>query len=134
MWNEHREVHSRLESEPIVWMTTVGAAGKPSTAPVWFYLNDDDTITIYSRDPSVRIRNLEQNPLVTLHLEGDGQGGAIAVLNGAASIERDAAPATSNTAFIAKYQPFLDNHSWTPEWFAEHYPAAIRMTTVSVRG
>jgi PPOX class probable F420-dependent enzyme len=134
MWNEHRGVQTRLATEPIVWMTTVSAAGKPSTAPVWFYLNHDDSITIYSRDPSVRVRNLEQNPLVTLHLEGDGQGGAIAVLNGTAVIERDAAPATNNEAFIAKYQPFLDRHSWTPQWFAENYPTAIRMTTVSVRG
>jgi len=115
-------------------MTTVSAAAKPSTAPVWFFLNDDDTITIYSRDPSVRVRNLEQNPLVTLHLEGDGQGGAIAVLNGTAAIERDAPPATNDAAFIEKYQPFLDSHSWTPGWFAENYPTTIRMTTHSVRG
>jgi len=134
MWNEHRDVQARLEAEPIGWLTTVSGAGKPSTAPVWFYLNGDDTITIYSRDPSVRVRNLTENPHVTLHLEGNGRGGAIAVLNGTAVIERDADPATADKTFIEKYQSFLDNNAWTPQWFAENYPTAIRMTTRSVRG
>ena len=115
-------------------MTTVSGAGVPSTAPVWFILEPDDSVTIFSKDPSVRVRNLEQNERVTLHLEGDGRGGAIVVLNGAATIDRSAPPPNDHVAFIAKYQDFLDRYGWSPAWFAEHYPTTIRMSISSVRG
>lgn len=126
--------HERVSSEAIAWLTTVSRSGVPSTAPVWFLLDADDTVTIYSRDPSVRVRNLESNDRVTLHLEGDGRGGAIVVMNGSATRTPDVPRACDNARFIAKYRTFLDQYGWTPEWFADNYPTAIRMRITSVRG
>jgi PPOX class probable F420-dependent enzyme len=134
MLNAHPTVKQRLTDEPIGWLTTVSAAGKPSTAPVWFYLENDGTLTIYSRDPSVRVRNLTENEQVTLHLEGDGEGGAIVVLNGTAAIDKTIRPVTSHPAFLAKYQRFLDRFGWLPEKFARDYPTPIRLTIGSIRG
>ncbi|MCL1593310.1 MAG: pyridoxamine 5'-phosphate oxidase family protein [Actinomycetia bacterium] len=134
MLNEHPAVRTRLHDEPIAWLTTVTASGRPSTAPVWFYLEDDDTITIYSRDPSVRVRSLAGNSKVTLHLEGNGMGGAIVVLNGDAVVDKQMKGVASHTAYVAKYQKFLEGNSWTPEWFEENYPAPIRMTINSIVG
>ncbi|MGI9666413.1 MAG: pyridoxamine 5'-phosphate oxidase family protein [Acidimicrobiia bacterium] len=134
MFNDHPTSYARFAEEPIGWLTTVSGAGKPSTAPVWFYLEDDDSITIYSRDPSLRVRNLASNSQVTLHLEGDGRGGAIVVANGRAELDASLPAVTDHPRYLAKYQSFLDNYGWTAEWFAENYPATIRMTISSVVG
>jgi PPOX class probable F420-dependent enzyme len=134
MLNNHPNVQQRLRDEPIGWLTTVSATGKPSTAPVWFYLEDDRTLTIYSKDPSVRARNLTGNDQVTLHLEGDGHGGAIVVLNGTAVIDKSVRPVTSHQAFLAKYQSDLDRFGWSAQDFAQGYPTPIRVTITTVRG
>jgi PPOX class probable F420-dependent enzyme len=134
MWDDKPVSRERVSTEPIAWLTTVSRNGVPSTAPVWFLLDDDDTVTIYSRDPSVRVRNLESNDRVTLHLEGDGRGGAIVVMNGSATRIPGVPRACDNARFIAKYRAFLDQYGWTPEWFADNYPTAIRMRITSVRG
>jgi len=133
MWTEHSNTYHRLVDEPIGWLTTVSDGGVPSTAPIWFYLEDDDTITIYSRDPSVRVRNLAANDNVTFHLEGNGEGGAIVVLTGGATIDKAIQPVSSHLRFIAKYRSFLDRFGWTPEGFARDYPTPIRMTIASIR-
>jgi PPOX class probable F420-dependent enzyme len=134
MLNEHPNVKQRLTNEPIGWLTTVSGTGKPSTAPVWFFLEDDETITVYSKDPSVRVGNLEENAQVTLHLEGDGEGGAIVVLNGTAAIDKSIRPVTSHPAFLAKYQGFLDGFGWSAQDFAKGYPTPISVTITSARG
>ena len=134
MWNAKPISHERLISEPIGWLTTVSAAGVPSTAPVWFYLEDDDTITIFSRDPSVRVRNIRENPRVTLHLDGDGVGGAIVVVNAEASAGEPAGEVVDHRGLLAKYQRFLDQYGWTAEWFADNYPTTVTLAIRSVRG
>jgi PPOX class probable F420-dependent enzyme len=134
MWDRHADSYRRLLDEPIGWLTTVNGEGIPSTAPIWFLLEDDDSILVYSKDPSVRVRNLRANPRITLHLEGDGRGGAIVVVNGEATIDDDTPPANDHVGFIAKYQGFLDRYGWTSEYFAAEYPRPIRITIASVRG
>jgi PPOX class probable F420-dependent enzyme len=133
MWSGHESTYRRLVDEPIAWLTTVSGEGVPSTAPIWFLLEDDDTITVYSRDPSVRVRNLTENEHITFHLEGDGEGGAIVVLRGTAAIDKTIPPVSSHPRFIAKYQPFLDRFGWTPEGFAKSYPTPIRISIRSIR-
>lgn len=134
MWTAHQTSHERLLDEPIAWLTTVSEKGVPSTAPVWFLMEDDDTILVYSKDPSVRVRNIAANEHITLHLEGDGRGGAIVVVNGTAAVDASVGPADEHVAFIRKYQSFLDRYGWTAEYFAENYPRPIRITPGSVRG
>lgn len=134
MWTGKSNARKRVATEPIGWLTTVSADGAPSTAPVWFFLEEDDTVTVFSKDPSIRVRNVRDNVRVTLHLEGDGRGGAIVVLNGTAAVVDGAPPADEHGAFVAKYQSFLDQYQWTPQWFAEHYPTALRLTVSSIRG
>ena len=118
---------SRLESEPIAWMTTVSAAGVPSSAPVWFLLRDDDRIVVYSRDPSVRLRNLAENPHVNLHLEGNRRGGDILALGGRASVDPSMPGPDGDPAYLEKYASFLERNGWTPAWFADHYPTPVVM-------
>lgn len=125
---------NRLRTELVGWLTTVGANGKPSTAPVWFLIEDDDSILVYSRDPSVRVRNIAANPQVTLALNADPLGHDIVVVNGTARIDRSAPPASEHEAFLDKYRTRLDANEWAPEWFAHNYPAAVLIKIGSIRG
>jgi PPOX class probable F420-dependent enzyme len=134
VWDSHPTSRRRLTEEPIGWLTTVSGRGVPSTAPVWFMLEDDGTILVYSKDPSVRVGNITANPSVTMHLEGDGRGGAIVVVNGTATFDDGAPPADEHHAFIAKYQGFLDDYGWSPAFFARGYPRPIRIAIRSIRG
>jgi PPOX class probable F420-dependent enzyme len=134
MWTHKQTALQRVIDEPIGWLTTVNAASEPSTAPIWFRLEEDGTILIYSKDPSVRVRNVEENDKVTLHLEGNGTGGAIVVMNGTAVIDRAERRPSEHPAFIEKYQSFLDAYGWSPEDFSRDYPTPIRITINSIRG
>ena len=121
----------RLTSEPIAWMTTVSDTGVPSSSPVWFLLRDDDRIVVYSREPSVRIRNLGTNPNVNLHLEGNRRGGDILAITGTAVIDRSLPGPDRDSVYLTKYESYLERNGWSPEWFAEHYPTPIVITMTS---
>ena len=47
VWDSHPTSRRRLTEEPIGWLTTVSGRGVPSTAPVWFMLEDDGTILVF---------------------------------------------------------------------------------------
>jgi PPOX class probable F420-dependent enzyme len=134
MLNRNAHSRQRLEDDDIGWLTTVSAIGRPSTAPVWFVLLEDDSILVFSKDPSVRVRNIAANPRVTLALNSDPKGHDIVVINGSARIDRSVGSASAHEAFLSKYQPALDAYEWTPEWFADNYPAPIVISIDSVRG
>jgi PPOX class probable F420-dependent enzyme len=124
----------RLGEDLVAWLTTVDADGRPSTAPVWFLLEPDDTIVLFSRDPSVRVDNVRTNDRVTLALNSDPPGHDIVVVNGRANID-DSCPSVANhDTYLAKYRPSLEANTWSPQWFAERYPTAIRITPTSVTG
>jgi len=39
-------VDGRLQTNLMAWLTTVRANGQPECVPVWFLLQDDDTVLI----------------------------------------------------------------------------------------
>jgi PPOX class probable F420-dependent enzyme len=134
MWTDKEHSYERLMAEKILWMVTVSDHGAPSTAPVWYHVESDTELLIYSRDPSQRVKNLASNDRVTLSLTTDDWAQDVVVINGRAVIDPDALPADTNDAFISKYQEQLDNYGWTAKWFAENYPTAVRVEIRSVRG
>lgn len=134
MWTGKEHTRNRLDVDKVAWLTTVSESGRPSTAPVWFLVEDDMTIIVYSRDPSVRVRNLAANSAVTLALNSDPKGHDIVVLNGDAVVDPSVPGAAENAAFIDKYRSDLEAYEWTPEWFASNYPAPIRITPTAIRG
>jgi len=121
----------RLAAERIGWLTTVAADGTPQTSPIWF-LWDGDEILIYSLD-SPRVRNLKSHPRVSLNLDGNGLGGDIVIVEGTARIDNEAPSAAENGEYLVKYEPAMDGHGWTPEWFAGRYSVPIRITPTRFR-
>jgi len=127
-------VARRLAEEPIAWLTVVDGAGTPQPAPIWF-LWDGDTALIYSLNGAKRLDHLRARPRVTLHLDGNGQGGDIVVLTGEIADEPDAPAVADNPEYVAKYGGRIAAGSWgTPEVFGAQYSVPLRFRPRRVRG
>lgn len=85
-------VARRLKDERIIWLTTIDSHNKPQPKPVWFYW-DDASFLIYSRSNAHKINHIQQNGHVSLHLDGDGEGGDIVIFLGIAEVVMDELPA-----------------------------------------
>jgi PPOX class probable F420-dependent enzyme len=117
----------RLDSEPIIWLTTVRANGQPQTSPVWF-LRRGNELLMYSLPDTARVGNIVTNPKVALNLDGNGQGGAIVTIEGTARIDHTVAPASEMPEYVTKYRAFMDRNGWTPEVFAARYSTPLVVT------
>lgn len=122
----------RLESEIIIWMTTVDPKGQPQTAPVWF-LFETDSFLVYSLDPTPRLRNIAANPHVALNLDGDGSGGGVVTIEGTAEVDPDAPRADQVDGYLVRYRDRMERGWGSPAAFAAKYPTAVRITPVRAR-
>ena len=123
----HAAAAARLRTEPIIWLTTVARSGKPQSTPVWF-LWEAGEFLIYGLANGPKTRNIGSNPYVSLHLEGNGRGGANVIFEGTARIDPAGPRADAVPAYIEKYREFIDSYGWTPESFATDYPYVIRVS------
>jgi PPOX class probable F420-dependent enzyme len=128
----HDRARDRLGKEPIVWLTTVRDDGQPQTTPVWF-LWQEGRILMYSRPGKPKLRNVARNASVSLHLEGDGVGGDVVVLEGRAEVDEDGPPADRVPEYVDKYRDLIRDDGWTPESFAADYAVPVRITPTVVR-
>jgi PPOX class probable F420-dependent enzyme len=123
----------RLRDEKLAWLTTVNAAGTPQPVPVWFLWDGTDSVLIYSRPETPKLRAIDRNPRVSLHLDGNGQGGDIVVATGEAAVSDDP-PAHELSAYLDKYARLIERNRWTPQQFAGDYSVPIRITVRRIRG
>jgi PPOX class probable F420-dependent enzyme len=123
----------RLRDERLAWLTTTSADGTPQPVPVWFLWDGADSFLIYSKPGTAKLRNIEERPRVSLHLDGNGQGGDIVVVLGHAAVTHDP-PAHALPDYVAKYGAFIERNSWTPESFAADYSVPLRITATRLRG
>lgn len=123
----------RLREEKLAWLTTVSANGTPQPIPVWFLWDGEDSVLVYSRPDTPKLRSLAQNPSVALNLDGDGNGGDIVVLTGEAAVSDDP-PASDLPAYVEKYTFGFERNNWSSEGFAALYSVPIRITLRRLRG
>jgi PPOX class probable F420-dependent enzyme len=116
----------RLRTDMVGWLTTVTPEGQPQTFPIWF-LWDDGEALIYSDRRAKRNVNIAANPRVTLHLNDNGKGGDVVVIEGEARID-DAAPTLpASTAYRAKYEAWIVDSFNSAEEMATIYHVPIRI-------
>ena len=91
---------ARLAADTLGWLTTVNPDGQPQTFPIWFLWHDGEVL-IYGDRRARRNANLEVNPRVSLHLNDDGKGDGIVVLEGEARVDSSVPPVYDNPAYLA---------------------------------
>jgi len=127
-----QRVNKQLQEEEVIWLTTVSPAGIAQPNPVWFYW-DGQTIIIYSQPESYRIRNIRQNPRVTLNLQGaDVMGNNVVVIQGSAYLnEHYTQP---HPGYAEKYIQYLPGMGITYEQLVASYSVEIIFSPTSLRG
>lgn len=121
-----RHALERLRTDMIGWLATVTCDGQPQTFPIWF-LWDDGEALIYSDRRAKRNDNVRANPRVSLHLNDNGTGGDVVILEGEARID-DATPGPDgHEAYLAKYGTWIVDHFSSAEEMATIYNVPIRI-------
>jgi PPOX class probable F420-dependent enzyme len=122
----------RLRSDVAAWLTTVSPDGQPQSTPVWF-LWDGSTFLMYSRPDTPKLRNIEANPKVSLHLDGENEGTHVVTFDATAEVLRDQPPANRVAEYVEKYRQPIADLGWTPESFAADYSVPLRITPTRVQ-
>jgi PPOX class probable F420-dependent enzyme len=129
----HARVRHRLRHDLILWLTTVGADGKPQPSPVWFLWDGQHTVRIYSRPGTAKLPNIESHPQVSLNFDSDERGGDIVVFTG---IARTVVAETANLVpeYVEKYHAGILRIGMDHQSFGAAYDACIEVTLESLRG
>jgi PPOX class probable F420-dependent enzyme len=100
--------------------------------PVWF-LWEKDSLLIYSV-PGQKVRDIEANPMVALHLNTTFDGADVVRIEGTAALLRRHAPAHKVPEYIRKYAALVKSYGWTNEEFAKQYHIVFRVRPTRFRG
>jgi PPOX class probable F420-dependent enzyme len=114
-----KHAQSRLKKDLVMWLATCGRDGSPHAVPVWFWW-DGKTFLIYSV-PGQKVRDIEANPNVAIHLNTDPEGEDVVRVDGKARIDPKQPPAYKVASYVRKYRDLIKGFDWTPKVFSEQY-------------
>lgn len=126
--DRRERVETRLRTNLMAWLTTVSAAGRPDSVPVWFLVCEDETILVYSQPGKSKLRNLDGNPNVALALDVTDIGRDVIRIEGTAVRAPHHPRADQVPAYAAKYTERIGAIFGTVEGFAEAFSEAILIT------
>ena len=121
-----RHALERLDTDMIGWLTTVTLEGQPQTFPIWFLWEDGEAL-IYSDRRAKRNVNIAANPRVTLHLNDDGRGNDVVVIEGEARVDDSTPPLTGHGGYLAKYGAWIVDFIGSAEEMQTIYNVPIRI-------
>lgn len=122
----------RIDSESVVWLTTITDSGAPAPNPIWFILDGQDLV-VFSSAVSRRVHNIRIRPKVAMHFNSDPGGNEIVIINGEASLPAGRKP-SEVPAFVAKYRPSIEGPlGMTLAEFDTVYDTEIRIHPNRVR-
>ena len=128
-----QHVERRLTEDVIAWLTTVRPSGQPDSVPVWF-LWQDDKVIVYSRPEQTKMRNLAENPKVTLTIDNTNGGSDVIRIEGTAEHVPNYPACHDVPAYVEKYAERIAYIGYgTTENFAQTYSAAIVLTPTRFR-
>ena len=124
-------VAERLIDEKVIWLTTVSSDGTPQPNPVWFYWTGNSFV-IYSSPSSAKLKNIAQNPKVSLNFEGaEILGGDVVVFNGEASVNQQCVAV--DPGYTKKYLVAVAEWGRTPEDLFAEYSVEIHIVPTKIR-
>jgi PPOX class probable F420-dependent enzyme len=130
---DRERVEARLRQNLMAWLTTVRPDGQPVSIPVWFLMREDGTILLYSQPGKQKLRNIADNPKVSLGLDVTDIGRNIVRMEGIARVAHDEPAANQHPAYLAKYTERIGAMFDTPERFAELFSTAVIITSTKLR-
>jgi PPOX class probable F420-dependent enzyme len=95
---------------------------------VWFLLREDGTILLYTQPGKAKLRNMVENPKVSLTLDVTDVGRDIVRIEGVVSLAEDQSRADQQPLYLAKYAERIGSMFGTPERFAEMFSTALVIT------
>jgi PPOX class probable F420-dependent enzyme len=118
-----------LETEPVIWLSTIRTDGAPHLVPTWFTW-DGEAIVIVSKPGAVKVRNLRANPRAMLAL-GDAEADFdVGLLEATAELVDGPVTPSLPAGFEAKYATRIRALDLTPAQFARTYSQLIRLVPV----
>jgi PPOX class probable F420-dependent enzyme len=122
----------RLRDEKVAWLTTVRRDGQPQSSPVWFLWREGEVI-VFSRPTTQKVRNLQANPKVAVHLRDIDDGSDIVSLEGEAVVDERYPQAAAIPDYVEKYRSMIADLRMDPASFAKAYSTPIRIRPARVR-
>lgn len=126
-------VQRLLETEPVLWLSSVTDDGTPHLVPSWFVW-DGEAIVMVSKPGAVKVRNLRARPRAMLALGDAEDDFDIGLLEATAVLPAEPTPLDLPPGFVAKYGPRIDGLGLTPAQFARTYSQVIRLVPVKALG
>ncbi len=124
---ENAHVDQRLRTDPIIWLTTLRADGRPHMVAVWF-LWDGEKFLIFSQPNTQKLRNMRHSSHVTLALDDTHGGGDVIVVDGEAELLTDPDINATLAGFAQKYDAFFKRMGSNAAEMAKSYSQGIRIT------
>jgi PPOX class probable F420-dependent enzyme len=122
-----RRVDARLREEEIIWLTTTRSDnGQPQSVPVWF-LWDGQAFYVRSQSEQRKVRNIRDNPRVSLNLNSNPQGGDIVSVEGEAEALEEFPSEELMEAYLRKYREGIARLGLDAEGMARSYATTIRV-------
>ncbi|HUP55456.1 MAG TPA: pyridoxamine 5'-phosphate oxidase family protein [Methylomirabilota bacterium] len=122
-----------LETEPVIWVSSVADNGAPHLVPTWFVW-DGEAIVIVSKPGAAKVRNLRADPRAMLAV-GDAEADFdVGLLHARADLDADPTPPGLPAGFVAKYGARIEGLGLTAAQFAATYSQVIRLTPVKALG
>jgi PPOX class probable F420-dependent enzyme len=115
-----------LQSESVVWMSTVNPDGTPHLVPIWFSW-DGATVLIASKPNARKVANLRANPAVMLALGEPDEDFDVGMIQGVAELCHEPASELVPSSHFAKYRRQMAAIGLSRDEFLATYSQVIRI-------
>jgi PPOX class probable F420-dependent enzyme len=124
-----------LETEPVIWLSSIRADGAPHLVPTWFVW-DGEAVIIRSKPHAKKVRNLAHDPRAMVALGDADDDFDVGLLEARAEVAVNGPSALEPlpAAFVDKYRARIAALGLTPAEFAATYSATIRLTPARALG
>lgn len=113
-----------LRADPVAWLSSVQADGRPHVVPVWFHW-DGEQIMAFSKPTARKVENLRERPTVMLAVGTPGPDFDVELIEATAELPERPAAEVMPDGFGAKYGELLRRAGLTAGRFAEVYSQPI---------
>lgn len=117
-------VEAALRDDPVVWLSSVQADGRPHLVPVWFHW-DGERIVAFSKPRARKVENLRDQPSVMLAVGTPGPEFDVELIEATAELPNVPAAELMPAGFGAKYRHLLRRAGFSAQRFADVYSQAI---------